>query len=259
MTGRSQKCRPWNWACQRCRLHRPRRLILCTWGCGRRVGSGCAPPQGPCLLAEFPPLSDTWIGACVDCLPPPPPWLAHPHLGLQLMAAVGCRSLKSQPQGARDLLERAEARDCRRQLALPVGPLLGSHALPTRQFVWPLQGPPGFPSPLTAAPPSCITCGWPIDFPVKCRRCFGYAHVDCLWVCFRDPGCSGVFCLPCHAIHDCSRYSLPNPAGVRYPSLAHESLPPGVSCCEPRIPGLRSRMSLAPLGTDPPFSGFPVV
>ena len=58
--------------CQRCRVHRPRRLVICLWGCGRGGGSGCVPPHGPCLLAEF----VYGYGACVDCLPPGPPWLA---------------------------------------------------------------------------------------------------------------------------------------------------------------------------------------
>ena len=64
--------------CQRCWVHRPRRLVMCLWGCGREVGTGCAPPQGPCLLAEF----YLGVGACVDCLPPRPPWLSSQGCGL---------------------------------------------------------------------------------------------------------------------------------------------------------------------------------
>ena len=56
--------------CQRCWAHRPRRLVMCLWGCEGGVGSGCAPPQGPCFLVEFEP----GRGTRVDCLPPWPPW-----------------------------------------------------------------------------------------------------------------------------------------------------------------------------------------
>ena len=47
--------------CQRCGA-RPRRRIMCAWGCRRLLGSGC---KKKCLLAEF----MKGCGACTDCLP----------------------------------------------------------------------------------------------------------------------------------------------------------------------------------------------
>ena len=54
--------RPGRSRCARCRAHRPGERRTCP-DCNRRVGPGCAPPEGPCWDAN--------AGRCVDCVPVP--------------------------------------------------------------------------------------------------------------------------------------------------------------------------------------------
>ena len=57
---RSKTKRPRRPLCQRCRAHRPGRRIVCPEpSCHRKVGPGCARPEGPCW--------DPFANKCTDC------------------------------------------------------------------------------------------------------------------------------------------------------------------------------------------------
>ena len=89
-SSRPKKKRSGRALCQR--FHRrPNKRILYEWGCARRVGPGCWPP---CLLAEF----RHGFGACVDCVPPPPPSPQRKHFSVIDVVAMACEEAPRNPK-----------------------------------------------------------------------------------------------------------------------------------------------------------------